>query len=138
MKTKLLKATLLITGALFALAGVVIFLPEGWMRGLAGRFVEPETLAALWPSAPAVDYMLRASMVAYLWAGVTMLLAGANPEKYRTLIHLAIAMLLLLGATTFWAGQANGLPLWWYLGDSLFSIVVALLLVAFRPGGAPL
>ncbi len=46
MKPKLLRATLLVAGARFAVAGVFMFVPESWMRGMAAWFVEPEMLAA--------------------------------------------------------------------------------------------
>ncbi len=134
MKPTLLKATLFITGGLFCLAGPGLILPTSWWKAMAGWFLDGTTLDNLWPTSPVFDYGLRASMVAYLWIGVILLVAATDPEKHRVQINIAIGGLFLMAIVTFVAGNANGIPTVWFLGDAIPSLIGAVLLVAFRPG----
>ena len=103
-----------------------------------GTYVEIEgpTVEAVekaWPTAPLFGYTFRASLVAYLWIGVVLLLTAWDPVRYRVQIDVAIVGLFLMAVVCFIAGVANGIPALWYLGDSLLSLLAAGLLFVFRP-----
>ena len=90
MRIKLLRVVLAVTGILFCLAGPAIVLPASWLKDLVGWFVGTEQVETLWATGPLFDYVLRASMVAYLWIGVILVLAAVDPERHRTQIDIAI------------------------------------------------
>jgi hypothetical protein len=136
MKAKLLKATLFIAGGLFCLAGPGLILPASWWKAMTGWVLDAATLDRLWTASPVFDYALRASMVAYLWIGVVLLVAATDPVKHRVQIDIAIGGLFLMAVVTFIAGYANGIPPMWFLGDVIPSLIGAGLLLAFRPGKA--
>ena len=133
MKSTYLKITLIVMGVLFCLAGPGLLLPEAWLRGMVAWFAGADTVDALWPAGPAVDYMFRASLVAYLWIGVVLLLAAKDPERSKTQIDLSICGMFLFAIVTFTSGILNDLPLWWFLGDSLFSLAGGVFLFLFKP-----
>ena len=136
MKPKLLKATLYVMGGLFCLAGPVLILPASWLRALSSWFAGSETVERLWPSGPMGDYIIRTSMVAYLWIGVILLVAAVNPERHRVQIDIAIGGLFLFSAVILVTGLMNGLPPMWFLGDFVSTLVAAVLLTVLRPGKA--
>ena len=136
MKMTLLKVTLWVTGGLFCLAGPWLFMPAAWWQAMAGWFLDAETMEQFWPFAPAFDYVMRAMMAMSLWLGVILIVAARNPEKHRTQIDIAIGGLLLLAVVFPVAGAANGLPVWWYLGDTIFSAIAGVALLILRPNRA--
>ena len=133
MRGLLLRGTLAVTGGLFCLAGLGLVLPESSLKAVAGWLGGAETVQGSWPSAPLFGYTLRASLVAYLWIGVVLLLAAWDPVRHRVQIDVAIVGLFLMAIVCFIAGVANGIPAMWYLGDSLLSLLAAGLLFVFRP-----
>ncbi len=129
----LLRVVLIITGSLFCLAGFGIVLPEAWLKAMLSWLGGADRVEELWPTEALFVYALRASFVAYLWIGAVLLVAAANPTRHKTQINIAICGLSLTAVVCFVTGMTNGVPTLWYLGDSLFSLIGAVLLVAFRP-----
>ena len=115
------------------MAGPFLIVPESTMRALAGWLVGAESVDTLWPPGPAIDYILRSSMVAYLWIGVNVLVAARNPEGNRVQIDIAIGGLFLFAVVTLVTGLVNDLPYYWFLGDFISTLIGAVLLFLFRP-----
>ncbi len=133
MRGLLLRATLLVTGAFFCLAVVGLVMPDGWLKTAVGWFGGAQPVEKFWPTAPLFGYVFRTSLVAYLWIGVVLLVAAWNPTRHKVQIDIAIGGLLLMAIVCFFTGITNGIPVWWYLGDSLFSLLAAILLAVFQP-----
>ena len=134
MKLTLLKVTLWTIGGFFCIGGLFLFIPSDWLHALAAWFMDAEALDQYWPVSPAFDYVVRAMIVMCLWIGVVLIVAAINPEKHRIQIDIATGGLLVLAVVLPVAGVANGLPVWWYIGDTIFSAIAGLLLLALRPG----
>lgn len=132
VRTRPLRTVLIVTGGGLCLCGALLLLPESWLRAMAGLFVGAGTLDSIWPEAALFTYMLRASLAAYLWIGIVLLVTASDPPKYRALVDVAICMLLLLAVVCTIAGITGGVPALFYLGDAVPSFVVAALLLAFR------
>ena len=133
MRGLLLRITLIVIGGLFCLAGVGLVVPESGLKAFAGWFAGAEDVKEFWPTAPLFGYVFRASLVAYLWIGVVLLVAAWDPTRHKVQIDIAIGGLLLMTIVCLITGMANRLPALWYLGDTFFSLVAAVLLVVFRP-----
>ena len=132
-RAKLLRVVLIVTGAIFCLAGAGLVIPCSWLRAMGGWFVGVEVVDSLWPDGALFEYALRASFVAWLWLGVVLLVAASNPAKHRAEIDVAIGGLFLLAAVCLVTGLVKGLPLFWPLGDAIPSLVGAALLLVLRP-----
>ena len=132
-REKLLRTVLIVTGAGLCLCGPLLVMPELWLRAMGGFFVGAEALDSVWPEGALFGYMLRASLAAYLWIGIVLLVTALDPSKYRALVDVAICMLLLLAVVCTIAGITSGVPALFYLGDAVPSFVVAVLLLVFRP-----
>ena len=130
----MLRLILIVVGGLFCLSGATVVLPESSLKDVTGWLVGAETVEEFWPAAPLFAYALRTSLLAYLWIGVVLLVAATNPVRHKVQIYIAIVGLFLLGVVCFVTGFSHGVPTSWYLIDTLFSLVAAGLLVAFRPG----
>ena len=129
----MLRLILIVVGGLFCLSGATVVLPESSLKDVTGWFVGAETVEEFWPAAPLFAYALRTSLLTYLWIGVVLLVAATNPVRHKVQIYIAIVGLFLLGVVCFVTGFSHGVPTSWYLIDTLFSLVAAGLLVAFRP-----
>ena len=129
----LLRVVLITTGVPFCLTGFGIVLPEAGLKAMLSCFGGTDRAEELWPTGALFIYALRASCVAYLWIGAVLLVAAANPTRHKTQINIAICGLSLTAVVCFVTGMTNGVPTLWYLSDSLYSLIVAVLLVAFRP-----
>ena len=130
----MLRAILIVVGGLFCLSGATFVLPESSLKDATSWLVGTEAVDEFWPSAPLFAYVVRTSLLAYLWIGAVLLVAATNPVRHKVQIHIAIVGLFLLGVLCFVIGVSHGVPTRWYLIDTLFSLIAAGLLVAFRPG----
>ena len=133
LRVKLLRVVLVVTGAIFCLAGPALVIPISWLKGMGEWFVGAELVESLWPDGALFEYALRASFVAWLWLGVVVLVAASNPAKHRAEIDIATAGLFLVAVVCLVTGLVKGLPLFWPLGDAIPSLVGAALLLVLRP-----
>ncbi len=132
-RSGLLRLVLIIVGIIFSISGAGVFLSVSQLKDLTGLFVSPGEVDSIWPEEALFDYLLRTSCIAYLWIGITFFIAAKDPSRYKVLVHLAIAGLLLFGVVCLAVGIKDQIPLRWYLGDSLLSFLGGILLIILRP-----
>ena len=128
----MLRLILIAVGAVIAVHGALAFVPMSWAKTAASVFIDAETLESLWPQSELAIYGMRASLSAYVWLGLSALVAASDPHKYRGFVDIAIAGLLVMSALCLVAGVMGGIPGLWYVGDAVFCFVPAVLLLLFR------
>lgn len=118
---KALRIVLVVVGLsilVFSIPGV--FVP--WEK--LGWLAEKGGLA--WPAAGEsgiMVYLVRASFMTFVWAGVLFLLAATDPVKYVGLARTLAVALVFIGVTCILVGVKQGLPFWTYLTDGVIGLV---------------
>jgi len=121
-----LKICLWITGILYLLAVVGLFLPVSACESIAG-FFGIETL----PDSPLIMYAIRTMSATYIGIGVFFIILALNPLKYRVLVPFSGIVAVFIGVVCAISGPIVGMPAFWYLGDSLSCAVLGVLILVF-------
>lgn len=123
-----LKICLWITGILFLLGGVGLFLPDSvWVAIIEFFGVESSSLV----NSPLAEYMLRAALAMTFIMGVFLVVLALFPVKYWALIPFTGLALLFLGVACAVSGLVSAMPATWFLGDSLSCLVLGALILLF-------
>jgi hypothetical protein len=112
---------LLIISLLFMLGGAVrLIAGEGLFRIFE--------MAHLWSSQPFVIYNYKLLAVFVFWTGMILLVCSKDPIRYRGIIRVSILGLLLFFVVSLVAGFSTGLGPRYFIVDSVFSLILAVLL----------
>jgi len=121
-----LKICLWITGILCLLAVVGLFLPVSACESIAG-FFGIETL----PDSPLIMYGIRTMSATFAGIGVFFIILALNPMKYGVIVPFSGLTVVFIGVVCFITGLAVGMPVLWFLGDSLSCLVLGALILIF-------
>lgn len=121
-RDKSLKIVLQVLGwwTLVALGAVVM--PRSWMAAThewlgLGEF----------PTAPIVESLARSLSAFYAMFGAFCLMLAWDIERYRPLIKLLGAIMVLFGVSLFGIDSSAGMPPWWTVSEGLATLVFGVL-----------
>ena len=121
-----LEICLWIAGFLCLLAGVGMVLPfSGWTSVV--KFFGVDSL----PDSPVLMYMTRLLCATYVGIGVFFIILALDPVRYGIMVPFAGVAAVLLGLACAIVGLAAKMPALWFLSDSLFSLVLGVLILLF-------
>jgi len=115
------KRLLLIISLLFMLGGI-------------GRLVANESvfrifaMEHLWSGEPFFIYIFKLLGVFVIWMGILLFVSSRDVIRYRGIIRGSILGLLLFFVVSLLTGLSVGLKLQYFLVDSIFSLILVLLL----------
>jgi len=124
-----LRILLNVLGALCLLQVLVVFLPTAWLQAMVdwcARLFDMEPFSPFW-------YGVRTVLLVFLGVAWMFFVAARDPERHRDFIH---AVMLALAAWVILCpvfGLGAGVPFLWYMGDSVSSLIVLVLLLALYP-----
>ena len=121
-----LKICLWIAGILCLLSVFGMFLPISAWEFIA-KFFGAESL----PDSPMVEYVVRLMLATYAAVGVFFIILALRPMDYGIMVPFSGLAAVVLGVICAITGLAVGMPLWWFLGDSLSCLVLGVLIFVF-------
>jgi hypothetical protein len=117
---------------------VLLIISVAFLIGGLGRLAANESffgffqMAHLWSSEPFVVYNYKLLAVFVIWVGIILLICSRDVTKYRSIITGSIVGLGLFFLVSLVAGFATGLGLRYFLVDSIFSLILIILLFTIR------
>lgn len=121
-----LKICLWITGILCLLAVVGLFLPLSACESVSG-FFGIETI----PDSPLIMYAIRTAAATFVGIGVFFIILALNPMKYGVMVSFSGLCSIFVGLVCGISGQIIGMPVIWYLSDTLSCLVLGVLILLF-------
>lgn len=121
-----LKICLWITGILCLLSVVGLFAPLSACESFAG-LLGIETL----PDSPLVIYAIRTLSATFVGVGVFFIILALNPVEYGVMAPFSGIATVFIGVVCLITGPAVGMPVKWFLGDSLSCLVLGILILVF-------
>ncbi len=82
----------------------------------------------LWSDQPFVIYNYKALAVFVIWVGIILFICSKDIIKYKSIIRGNILALIIFLLVTLLTGILTGLGLRFYLVDSIFSLLLIVLL----------
>jgi hypothetical protein len=82
----------------------------------------------LWSDQPFFIYNYKALAVFVIWIGIILFICSKDVIKYKSLIRGSILALAIFFLVTLFTGILTGLGLRFYLVDSIFSLLLIVLL----------
>jgi hypothetical protein len=122
-----LKICLWIAGIGCLLSVFGMFLPISAWESIAKVFGVQLVL----PDSPLFMYMVRLMSATYAAVGVYLVILALNPMKYGVMVSFTGLAAVFLGIVCGITGLAVGMPLLWFLGDSLSCTVLGVLILVF-------
>lgn len=119
-----LKICLWVVGVLCLLAVLGLLLPLSFWERMASKWGDEPI-----PKSPMFDYMVRQVSATYVLIGVFFIMIARDPLRYAAFVRLAGFGGIAMGVACFIAGCAVGLPLQYYAGDAVFSVLLGALIV---------
>jgi hypothetical protein len=126
MRMRALKICLWIAGILCLLSVFGMFLPVSAWVSIAKVF-GIESL----PDSPLFEYAVRLMSATYVGVGIYFIILALHPMKYGVLIPFSGLAAVVLGVACAITGLTVGMPILWFLGDSLSCVVLGVLIVVF-------
>ncbi len=123
-----LKICLWIAGILCLLSVFGIFLPISVWESIA-KYFGIESLHL--PDSPLVEYAVRLMSATYVAVGVYLAILAVDPMKYGVIIPFTGLAAVFLGVVCAITGLVVGMPVLWFLGDSLSCLVLGILILVF-------
>jgi hypothetical protein len=108
------------------------------MIGGIGRLVANEAIfrafhmGHLWLNQPFAWYNYKLLGVFVLWMGIILFVCSRDVVRYRGIIRASILGLLFFLVVSLVAGFASGLEIQYFLVDSIFSLILILLLLIIQ------
>ncbi len=105
-----------------------------FLIGGIGRLIATEDvfklfrMQHLWSDQPFVIYNYKALAVFVIWVGIILYLCSRDVIKYKSLIRGSIIGLGIFFLVTLFTGFLTGLGLIFFLVDSIFSLILIILL----------
>ncbi len=121
-----LKICLWIAGVGCLLSVFGMFLPVRLVESLAKVFGGPA-----FPDSPLCLYALRVVSATYVGVGVFFIILALRPVNYGVLVPFSGLAAVFLGVVCGITGPAAGMPVLWFLGDSLSCAVLGVLILVF-------
>ncbi|HUT29248.1 MAG TPA: hypothetical protein VMX13_05595 [Sedimentisphaerales bacterium] len=121
-----LKICLWIAGVGCLTSVVGMFLPVRLAESLAKVFGGPA-----FPDSPLCLYALRVVSATYVGVGVFFVILALRPMKYGVLVPFSGLASVFLGVVCGITGLVVGMPVLWFLGDSLSCVVLGVLILFF-------
>ncbi len=121
-----LKICLWIAGILCLLSVVGMFLPISALESIAKVF-GIESL----PDSPLVLYAARLMSATYAGVGVFFLILALRPMDYGIMVPFSGLAAVVLGVVCAITGLVVGMPVLWFLCDSLSCAVLGILILVF-------
>ena len=121
-----LKVCLWIAGILCLLSVFGMFLPIRVVESLAKAF-GVQTL----PDSPLFFYMARVTSAMAVWIGVFFIILALRPLDYGIMVPFSGLAAVVLGVVCAITGLVVGMPVLWFLGDSLSCVVLGVLIFVF-------
>ena len=131
------RALLLTLAAAFVLLGALMLMPLPSVVSVVGTFWiwAPQRELHAFQDDPLAYYVLRTAGVAHLWLGAVLVLPLVDPVRYRPVIDISMAALMIMGLTCFVSGLSGQVAVLLFALDGLacFAAVVGLWLLRPRP-----
>jgi hypothetical protein len=104
-------------GSVSLLAFLAAIMPANWIVECAEELgFDP------FPDSPLTFYLARNLSLLYGFVGALMLYLSSDIPRYRELIHLLSIGTILFGGLQLVVDWLSGLPVWWTLGESLWTV----------------
>lgn len=107
----------------------VAFLIGGVVRLVANqgifRFFQ---MQHLWSDQPFIVYNYKTLAVFVIWIGVVLFICSGDIIRYKPIVRWSIFVLAIFFLVTLLTGMLTGLGLRFYLVDSIFSLLLIILL----------
>jgi hypothetical protein len=127
-----LKTVLYVSGIVFMLFGVWAFLPTYMFDSIFGFYGRMIDEAYSFTASPIETYVLRIGLVSFLIYGLFLFIAATNPLRYRAIVTFAIVLSGAYMVLVPLLGELSGVSFRWYALDAVPSLVMFVLLLAFR------
>jgi len=127
MGMRALKICLWIAGVGCLLSVFGMFLPVRLVESIARAFGIQLAL----PDSPLCLYVLRVVSATYVGVGVFFIILALRPVNYGVLVPFSGLAAVFLGVVCGITELAVGMPVLWFLGDSLSCAVLGVLIVVF-------
>ncbi|MBA7662237.1 hypothetical protein ES703_70264 [subsurface metagenome] len=121
-----LKICLWIAGVGCLLSVFGMFLPVRVVESLARAFG-----GEAFPDSPLCLYALRVVSATYVGVGVFFIILALHPMNFGVLVPFSGLAAVFLGVVCGITGLAVGMPLLWFLGDSVSCTVLGILIFVF-------
>ena len=121
-----LKICLWIAGVGCLLSVFGMFLPVSTFESIT-KFFGLESL----PDSPLFVYAVRLMSATFVGVGVYFVILARDPMKYGVMVPFSGLAAVCLGVVCGITGLAVGMPLFWFLGDSLSCVVLGALILVF-------
>ena len=122
-----LKSFLWIAGIACLLSGYGLFTSMSALETMA-NFFGAESLDL--PDSPLFVYVVRLISAMAVATGVYLIILALNPMKYPALIPFTGLASIFIGAACGITGLVVGMPVLWFLGDSLGCLLFGILVLA--------
>ena len=123
-----LKICLWTAGVACLLSVFGMFLPISVLESIAKVFgIESLSL----PDSPVFEYEARVMLATYVGVGVFFVILALDPMKYGVMVPFTGIAAVLLGVFCGITGLAVGMPVLWFLADSVSCTVLGILIVVF-------
>lgn len=123
-----LKVCLSVSGVLFLLGAVGLFLPDSMWVSILNFFGDESSDLSY---SPVGEYLIRVSLAMSSMIGVYLIVLALHPMKYPVLIPVTGLALLFLGVVCGVSGLVAAMPTMWFMGDSLSCLVLGILILLF-------
>lgn len=113
---------------------ILLIISLAFLIGGIGRLVANEGvfrifgMAHLWSGEPFFIYIYKLLGVFVIWMGILLFVSSRDVIRYRGIIRGSILGLLLFFVVSLLTGHSVGLKLQYFLVDSIFSLILVLLL----------
>jgi hypothetical protein len=105
-----------------------MFLPISTWESIA-KYFGIESLHL--PDSPLVEYAVRLMSATYVAVGVYLVILALNPMKYGITVPFTGLAAVFLGVACAITGLVVGMPVLWFLGDSVPCTVLGILILVF-------
>lgn len=113
---------------------ILLIISLAFLLGGIGRLVANEGvfrifgMEHLWSGEPFFIYIYKLLGVFVIWMGIVLFVCSKDVVKYRSIIRGSILALLLFFVVSLLTGFVTGLGLKFFLVDSIFSLILIVLL----------
>ncbi len=111
----------------------------GWLLSVFGMFLPISTLESIVkafggeaiPSLPQCTYAIRVVSATCVGIGIFFIILALNPMAYGLMVPFAGLSTAILGVICLITGIIVSMPPLWFLGDSLFCLILGILILVF-------
>lgn len=116
-----------LVGIVSLLAFAAAVMPAKWIVEIAEELgFDP------FPDSPLTFYLARNLSLMYGFVGVLLLVVAADLERYRPLVRWLAIGTIMFGVMQWVVNGMSGLPAWWTLGESSWTVLGGLLMLWFE------